>query len=73
MVQRKTNTKNIKASEKTGNREIRLIITAAVVLFFELCLFNIFGKVGGWIRYAEFGLFGLAASIPPLMVFTVVI
>lgn len=73
MAQRKTNAKNTKAPEKSGNREVKIIIAAAVMLFLELCLFNILGKVGGWVRYAEFGLFGLGAYIFPILLFAAVL
>ena len=72
MAQRKSYSKNNKAVEKSGNREVKIIIAAAVALFLELCLFNILGKFGGWIRYAEFGLFGLGAYIFPILLFAAV-
>ncbi len=73
MAQRKSNANNVKAPEKSGNREVKIIIAAAVMLFLELCLFHILGKVGGWISYAEFGLFGLAAYIFPILLFAAVL
>ena len=72
LAQRKSNTKNSRTPEKSGNREVKIIIAAAVALFLELCLFNILGKFGGWIRYAEFGLFGLGAYIFPILIFAAV-
>ena len=58
--------------ERGGNKEIKIILAAAVALFLELSLFHIFGKVGGWISYAEFGLFGLAAYVFPVLLFVLV-
>ncbi len=53
-------------------KERGLSLTAAIILglffalIFELCNFDVFGKVGGWIKYAEFGLFGAMAYVFPI-------
>ena len=39
------------------------IITAIIL---ELSNFNILGKIGGWIKYAQFGLFGSMAYVFPI-------
>lgn len=70
------------AAEKQSEIKSRrgLSLTAAIILglffalIFELCNFDVFGKVGGWIKYAEFGLFGAMAYVFPvglLMLFIV--
>lgn len=73
MAKRKTEQNQQIREENGGRYSLRVIIFAAVTLFLELCLFDIFGKVGGWIRYAEFGLFGLAAYIIPIGIFLLVL
>lgn len=59
-----------KAAEIKPRRGLSL--TAAIILglffalIFELCNFDVFGKVGSWIKYAEFGLFGAMAYVFPI-------
>lgn len=58
---------NIRVQPSKPNKEIRIIITAAVAILLELCTLNVFGKVGGWVRYALFGMFGLMAYVFPVI------
>ena len=59
--------RKVKKQQKKSNKEIRIIITAAVAFLLELCTLNVLGKIGGWVRYALFGLFGLMAYVFPLI------
>lgn len=59
--------RKVKKQQQKSNKEIQIIITAAVAFLLELCTLNVLGKIGGWIRYAFFGLFGLMAYVFPLI------
>ena len=59
--------RKVKKQQKKSNKEIHIIITAAVAFLLELCTLNVLGKIGGWVRYALFGLFGLMAYVFPLI------
>ena len=43
------------------------VIGVIISCFLELCLFNVFGTFGGWIRYGLGGLFGSMAYIFPIL------
>ena len=72
MTQRRAKQNNYKEEERRSSGSIQIIITAAICLFLELCLFHVFGKVGEWICYGLMGVFGLAAYIFPIGVFILI-
>ena len=59
--------RNVRVQPSKPYKEIRIIITAAVAFLLELCTLNVLGKVGGWVRYALFGMFGLMAYVFPVI------
>ena len=59
--------RNVRIQPSKPNKEIRIIITAAVAFLLELCTLNVLGKIGGWVRYGLFGLFGLMAYVFPVI------
>ena len=64
--------KNIKKDEpkkKHISGEVLIITGALIGVVLELCNFNLLGTVGGWLKYAQFGLFGCMAYIFPVFVF----
>lgn len=73
MAQRNSNQQEQRREGNSGKYSLRIIISAAVLLFFELCLFNIFGQFGGWIRYGLMGFFGLASYVLPVGIFILIL
>ena len=59
--------KTKKQSKKKDNKEIKIILTAAIAILLELCTLNVLGKAGGWVGYGLFGLFGLMAYVFPIL------
>ena len=72
MAQRNQNQSNRNVQEPGGKYSLRIILSAAILLFFELCLFNIFGKFGSYIRFGMMGLFGLASYVLPVGIFILI-
>jgi len=56
-----------KKKQPKSNIEIKIIIAAVIGILLELCAFNVLGKVGGWIRYGMFGLFGVMGYVFPII------
>ncbi len=67
MAQRKYSKKK-KAAADSSKGTLKLVIFTAVAVFLEVCLFNILGNFGGWIRYGLLGVFGLAAYLFPILI-----
>ncbi len=74
MAQRKKvpSAKAQKSVEKEKNSAL-IVISAAIAILLELCLFGILGSVGHGIAYAEFGLFGIMAYVFPLAGFAIIL
>ncbi|MBQ9814707.1 MAG: DNA translocase FtsK [Lachnospiraceae bacterium] len=72
MAQKKKSTskKNTKSTQKTSGapKELLIIIGVAIAAFLELSNFGILGQVGGWLKYGQFGMFGLMAYLFPLFI-----
>ena len=66
---KKSTEKNL-AEFEPRRRGLSLTVAIILGLFFalilELCNFDVLGKVGGWVKYAEFGLFGAMAYVFPI-------
>ena len=62
-------TVNVQAEEKETLSKTGVIILGVVIAAaLELCNFNIFGTVGGYLQYGMFGLFGVMGYVFPLFV-----
>ena len=67
----KTNTKGKAQSGKEVSEEggiSGVIIGAAIAVFLELSNFGLLGTVGGWLRTAGFGLFGIMTYVFPALI-----
>lgn len=60
---------NKKKPAKSGiPGEIKLLTGAAVAVILEISNFNILGRVGGWLRAFQFGLFGVMGYVFPVLI-----
>lgn len=64
----RTQTNKKKQSKSSVPKEIKILIGAAIAVILELCNLNLLGTVGGLIKSAQFGLFGIMAYVFPLLV-----
>ncbi len=68
----KSKAKEVK-TESSDKSTVVIVVSVAIALLFELCLFGILGSVGGGIAFAELGLFGIMAYVFPLAGIAVVL
>ncbi|MGI6072639.1 MAG: DNA translocase FtsK 4TM domain-containing protein [Lachnospiraceae bacterium] len=57
------------AENKGVSREVLIVAGICVSVLLELANFDILGMVGGWLKYAQFGLFGCMGYAFPVMLF----
>lgn len=65
---------NTKKTNKSGNRlpkEVHIAIGIILAVFLELANFGVLGKVGGWLKYVQFGLFGAMGYIFPVLLLAI--
>lgn len=67
-----------KRSSKKSNKkstglpkEVICVIGVILAVFLELANFGVLGKVGGWLKVAQFGLFGIMGYVFPLLLLAV--
>ncbi len=57
-----------KKQESRAQATIVIVIACVVALLLELCNFNVLGRLGGYLKYGMFGLFGVMAYIFPIAI-----